>query len=69
MSCWAPDPFLSYQREFVGDDGHDWHVTRYPSVSCGANYADVARVDGTKTSVRQVELLRRAGIALPEASE
>jgi hypothetical protein len=53
-------------REFVGDDGHDWHVVRFPSIACGDNYADVERVDGTKQSVRQAELLRRAGIALPE---
>lgn len=53
---------------FVGDDGHAWRVTAYPSAACGANYADVERVDGTKTSVRQAELLRRTGMALPEAS-
>jgi hypothetical protein len=57
------------EREFVGDDGHDWHVVRFPSIACGDNYADVERVDGTKHSVRQAELLRRAGIALPEVSE
>jgi hypothetical protein len=60
---------LETEREFVGDDGHDWHVVRHPSAACGANYADVERVDGSKASVRQAELLRRAGIALPGASE
>jgi hypothetical protein len=78
MSGWeamqqgAPDPFFAEgrnQNEFVGDDNCVWRVVRFPSAACGPNYADVVRADGTKRSVRQAELLRRVGIALPEASE